>query len=62
LKLFQEWREGKIKENDGRGEFMIYCKDFCKCYDVPPVQQYTKKKKKTCEESLQEPYNYRKML
>jgi hypothetical protein len=28
-----------IKENDGRGESnMIYCNNFCKCHNVPPVQ------------------------
>jgi hypothetical protein len=37
LKLFKEWREGKIKENDGEVNFtMIHCKNFCKCYNVPP--------------------------
>jgi hypothetical protein len=33
-----------IKENDGGNEFnydttMIYCKNFCKCHNVLPVQQ-----------------------
>jgi hypothetical protein len=31
---------GRIKENDGGGEFMydifdIYCMNLCKCYNVP---------------------------
>jgi hypothetical protein len=31
---------GGIKENDGQGEFiMLHCKNFCKCYNLPPVQQ-----------------------
>jgi hypothetical protein len=33
-------REGGIKENDGRvNSTMIYCKNFCKCHNVPPIQQ-----------------------
>jgi hypothetical protein len=28
-----------IKENDGGGEFKIYCKHFYKCHNVAPVQQ-----------------------
>jgi hypothetical protein len=35
-------RGGRIKENDGGGEInydMIYCKNFCKCHNVPPLQQ-----------------------
>jgi hypothetical protein len=30
-----------IKENNGGGmnSTMIYCKHFCKCCNVPPVQQ-----------------------
>jgi hypothetical protein len=29
-----------IKENDGRvNSTMIYYKNFCKCHNVPPVQQ-----------------------
>jgi hypothetical protein len=31
---------GGIKENDGAvNSTMIYCKNFCKCHNVPPVQQ-----------------------
>jgi hypothetical protein len=32
---------GGIKENDGGGEFNYdtFCKMFCKCHNVPPVQQ-----------------------
>jgi hypothetical protein len=30
---------------EGVNSTMIYCKNFCKCYQVPPVQQYNKKKK-----------------
>jgi hypothetical protein len=29
---------GGIKENNGRDEFKISCKHFCKCHNVPPVQ------------------------
>jgi hypothetical protein len=29
-----------IKENDGEvNSTMIYCKNFCKCHNVPPVPQ-----------------------
>jgi hypothetical protein len=32
-------REG-IKENDGgMNSTMIYCKKFCKCHNVPPIQK-----------------------
>jgi hypothetical protein len=36
---------GRIKENDGRVDssmiYLIYCKNFCKCHNVPlhPAQQ-----------------------
>jgi hypothetical protein len=29
--------EGVIKENNGRGR--AYCKDFCKCHNVPWVRK-----------------------
>jgi hypothetical protein len=33
-------REGEIKDNDeGVKSRMTYCKNFCKCHSVPPVQQ-----------------------
>jgi hypothetical protein len=32
-------RRGEIKENDGEGDFKIYCEHFCKCHHVPPAQQ-----------------------
>jgi hypothetical protein len=32
--------EEGIKENDGAvNSTMKYCKNFCKCHNVPPVQQ-----------------------
>jgi hypothetical protein len=34
-----------IKENDGGDEFKIYYKYFCKCHNVPPVQQWYDNKK-----------------
>jgi hypothetical protein len=38
-KLFQEWGDGGIKENDAGSEFkydiLIYHKNFCKCCNVP---------------------------
>jgi hypothetical protein len=37
------WGEKKIKENEVNST-MIHCKNFCKCYSVPLVQQYFKKK------------------
>jgi hypothetical protein len=31
---------GRIKENDGGVNLtMIYCKNFCKCHSIPPIQQ-----------------------
>jgi hypothetical protein len=31
---------GKVKESDtGVNSTVIYCKIFCKCHNVPPVQQ-----------------------
>jgi hypothetical protein len=36
---------GGIKENDGEvNSSIIYCKNFCKCHNVSPVQQLKKKK------------------
>jgi hypothetical protein len=32
-----------IKENDGINSAMIYCKNFCKCHNVLPVQQLKNK-------------------
>jgi hypothetical protein len=29
---------GGIKNDGGVNSAMIYCKDFCKCHNVPPVQ------------------------
>jgi hypothetical protein len=38
---------GGGKESDEEGEFnMIYCKNFCKCHSVFPVQQEYDNKKK----------------
>jgi hypothetical protein len=31
--------EGRIRKNDGGGDFKIYCKHLCKCHSVPPAQQ-----------------------
>jgi hypothetical protein len=38
----------KEKENGGRGVnssmiYLIYCKNFCKCHNVPPTQHNNKK-------------------
>jgi hypothetical protein len=38
LKQFQEWEEGRIKENDGQGEFkydILYYNKYCKYHNVP---------------------------
>jgi hypothetical protein len=36
-----------IKENDGGvTSTMIYCKNFCKCHNVPPSTRIIKKRKK----------------
>jgi hypothetical protein len=53
LKLFQEWGEGRLKENDGgvhsSTKYLIYCKNFCKCHNIPPSSTTVKKKKdETC--------------
>jgi hypothetical protein len=46
LKLFQEWGEGRIHENDGGGKFNYdknydknYGKNSGKCHNVLPVSQ-----------------------
>jgi hypothetical protein len=41
LNLFQEWGEGRMKENGIYVEgciqvYLIYCKNFCKCHNVAP--------------------------
>jgi hypothetical protein len=44
LKLFQEWGQDVIRENDrGVNSIVMYCKNFCKCHNVSPVQQYDTK-------------------
>jgi hypothetical protein len=30
---------GQRRMMEGVNSSMIYCKNFCKCYNVPPVQQ-----------------------
>jgi hypothetical protein len=51
LKLFQEWGEERIKENDGVVNssmmYLIYCKNLCKCHDVPPPSTTIKLLKNT---------------
>jgi hypothetical protein len=43
LKLFQEWGEGgKRRMKEGVNSTRIYCKNFYKCHNVPPVQQMEK--------------------
>jgi hypothetical protein len=32
---------------EGVNSTMTYCKNFCKCYNVPPVQQLKKKTTET---------------
>jgi uncharacterized protein (DUF433 family) len=43
VETIPEMRQEGIKENDGGSEFnmiyLIYCKNFCKCHNVPPAQQ-----------------------
>jgi hypothetical protein len=39
-------RGERIKENDRGSESKIYCKHFCKCHNVHPVQQYGNNKNK----------------
>jgi hypothetical protein len=50
LQLFQEWEEGRIKENDGGGEFKYdtvdIFKNFCKCHNVPLPSTTIKKDSK----------------
>jgi hypothetical protein len=38
--------EGRIKENDGgwiQVGYIWYCKNFCKCHNVPPAEKWKKK-------------------
>jgi hypothetical protein len=38
VETLQWW--GDIKENDGGvNSTMMCCKNFCKCHNIPPVQQ-----------------------
>jgi hypothetical protein len=39
LKLFQDERMDKGELMEGMNSTMIYCKNFYKCHNVPPVQQ-----------------------
>jgi hypothetical protein len=40
VETIPEMRGGGIKENDrGVNSTMIYCQNFCKCHNVPSVQQ-----------------------
>jgi hypothetical protein len=39
LKLLQEWGREDKGECGGVNSTMIHCKNFCKCHNVPPVQQ-----------------------
>jgi hypothetical protein len=51
LKLFQEWGEGRIKENDGGvNSTTIYCKNFCKCHNVPQQNNKNLKGRKEKEQ------------
>jgi hypothetical protein len=47
LKLFEEWGEGEVKENGGGMNssltYLIYCKNFYKCHNVPPTQHNLRK-------------------
>jgi hypothetical protein len=45
LKLFQEWREGRMKESDGGVEFN-YVRTFVNATMYPSPAQKLKKKKK----------------
>jgi hypothetical protein len=39
VKTTQEWGEGGQKRMmEGMNLNMIYCKNFCKCHNEPPVQ------------------------
>jgi hypothetical protein len=35
-----QWKIRDVNKNNGGDESKIYCKHFCKCHDVPPVQQW----------------------
>jgi hypothetical protein len=44
LKLFQEWERGgkrrMVEEMNSSMIYLIYCKNYCKCHNVPhPAQQ-----------------------
>jgi hypothetical protein len=40
---------GGVKNDGGVNSTMIHCKHFCKCHNVPPVQQYNKKTDWQCQ-------------
>jgi hypothetical protein len=48
---FQKWEKGRINDDVGRSEFK-YCKNFCKCHNVPPLSTTIRKtsfsEKKEC--------------
>jgi hypothetical protein len=33
--------------------YFIYCKNFCKCYNIPPAHELKKKKPSVCETAYQ---------
>jgi hypothetical protein len=51
--------EKRIKENNaGVNLTMIYCKNFCKCHNVPPVQQQYGKKFLKRNKNKKAPFTY----
>jgi hypothetical protein len=50
LKLHQEWKEWGVKENGGGVNssilYLMYCKNFCKCHNVPLPSTTIKRKEK----------------
>jgi hypothetical protein len=62
LKLFQEWREGEMKEDGGGvNSSMIYCKNFCKCHNVPPPSTTIKKNKESKKKKKKEDKTVKKV-
>jgi hypothetical protein len=37
---FLSGREDKKRKMEGLNSTMIYCKNICKCHNVPPIQKY----------------------
>jgi hypothetical protein len=50
LKLFQEWVGGRkaVERVNSSIIYLIHCKNFCKCHNVPPPSTTIKKRQILC--------------